>query len=195
MSYTGNEVFAMAISILDELSDSGTIVDSQINEYKYRAPYLLDMWQKEIGDSLQTIEEYENTDADNNYKWDKFALPTNLKRIKEIMFINSESQISSIPYKRFGDSDIYLYFNDTGTARMLYVPIPAKITALTQSLEVDENIATSGAYYLAEHFALADQNSELAAMCRDKFAQLSIQKPKPINSADIIDCYNIAGIK
>ena len=46
--YTGTEIFSQAIAILDELSDSGTIVESQIKEYKHRAPYLLDLASERI---------------------------------------------------------------------------------------------------------------------------------------------------
>jgi hypothetical protein len=193
--YTVKEVFNQAIAILDEMSDTGTIVDSQIKEYKYRAPYLLDLWQHEIGDSLQSIEEYKNEDADDNNKWILCSLPIDLKRIREIMFVDSDSNISSIPYKKFGVEDIYLYFPDLGTARMLYVPIPVKITALTQTLAVNDSIATSGAYYLAEQFALADQNAELAQRCREKFNKLQKQIPQPFNAAGIIDVYGISAIK
>lgn len=195
MSYTGTEIFNQSIAILDELSDAGTIVESQVKEYKHRAPYLLDLWQKEIGDSLQAVQEYENADGENAHKWTKRALPTNLKRIKEVMFIDSDLQISSIPYRRFGDSDIYFYFTCLGTARMLYVPFPEKITSLTQTLEVDEYKAASGAYYLAEHFAMADMNDELARRCREKFSKLELQKPQPLNATEIIDTYNILDIK
>lgn len=197
MAYTGTEIFNIAIAVLDELSDTGAIVDSQIKEYKNRAPYLLDAWQKEIGDSLQAIQEYENTDEDNENKWTLFALPADLKRIKDVIFINSDSQIRSISFKRFGDNDIYLYFTGVGTARMLYVPIPARITSLTQTLEVYGVPAISGAYYLAEHFALADQNSELAQRCKEKFRELKIDSivKQSLQPVEIKDLYGISQIK
>ena len=47
MSYTGTEIFDRAIAILDELGDTGTVLDSQVSDYKYRAPGLLDLWQHE----------------------------------------------------------------------------------------------------------------------------------------------------
>lgn len=47
--YTGQEIFNISIAILDELSDSGTVNPSQVKEYSNRAPFLLDMWQREIG--------------------------------------------------------------------------------------------------------------------------------------------------
>lgn len=60
MPYTGLDVFNRSIAIIDELSDSGAIVDSQIREYKHRAPYLLDLWQQEMAgvENLTDIEPY-----------------------------------------------------------------------------------------------------------------------------------------
>jgi hypothetical protein len=57
--YTGKKIFDRAVAIIDELSDTGAVSDSQVKEYKYRAPYLLDMWQKEMaksGDLFKTFE-------------------------------------------------------------------------------------------------------------------------------------------
>jgi hypothetical protein len=60
MPYTGLDVFDRAIAIIDELSDTGVIVESQIKEYKYRAPFLLDLWQQEIAgiENLTDVEPY-----------------------------------------------------------------------------------------------------------------------------------------
>lgn len=199
MSYTGVEIFNQAISVLDELSDSGAIVESQVAEYKNRAPYLVDMWQKEMAKlgSLYNIEEYENSDEDSLYKWLKFDLPSSMKAIKDIIFIDGDSQIHTIEWKKFGNNDIYFYFTKTGTVRMLFVPIPVKITALSQSLEVDDITAISGAYYLAEHFAMADMNDELARRCRNKFNELKADAAEkaPSAPAEIRDIYGISNIK
>ncbi|MHC1722736.1 MAG: hypothetical protein AB9836_05975 [Aminipila sp.] len=172
--YTAQEIFANSISILDELSDNGTVNPSDVEDYANRAPYLLDMWQKKMAKSgdLYYISEYVNADDNNLNKWIKYDIPNNMKSIKEIMFIDGDLQISTVEYKQFGRTDIYIRFAKTGTARMLYVPIPAKINSLTQTLEVDDITAQSGSYYLAEHFAIADQNDELAKKCKDEFKAL-----------------------
>jgi hypothetical protein len=199
MSYTAQEIFEQSIVIIDELSDTGTINDSQVNEYKYKAPRLLDMWQHEAAKNgnLYYKEEYANTDADNVYQWTKFSLPTGFKRVKDIMFVDDDSQPGTVDYKTFGKDDIYIYFTTTGTVKMLYIPIPAKITALAQTLEVDEDVAISGSYYLAEHFALADQNDALAQKCRNKYAELKAEDstPSPITPQDIEDAYGISSIR
>jgi hypothetical protein len=48
MSYTGTELFNLAIAVIDELSEAGTVNEAQVKEYKNRAPALLDLWQHEI---------------------------------------------------------------------------------------------------------------------------------------------------
>ena len=55
---TAEDIFNKAIVILDELTETGDITDSQISEYKHRAPYLLDMFQGngEIRDLYKTFE-------------------------------------------------------------------------------------------------------------------------------------------
>jgi hypothetical protein len=322
MSYTGDEVFAMAISILDELSDSGTIVDNQIKEYKYRAPYLLDLWQHEMaahGDLHKTFELscfrkknllgdisqmgiiiennaesqaytgvgaycfYLEVDGDctitftengaalsgtysfnggtetaftgtiaitvpagttsflpikgiltatggnvtmtitgsyyfrhNNralspYKfatadkvpdfkpWYKVTMPSDFKSRSQIIseYPNWQYQENSPSIKWEGANELWVMFSYEGLIRIKYVPVPVKITALTQTLEVDEITAGSAAYYLAEHFAMADQNSELASRCKEKFRELKIESMirQPLQPAEIKDIYSIGQIR
>lgn len=189
----------MAITLIDELSDSGTIDINATKEYGNRAPMLLDMWQHEIAKSgdLYNIEEYENTDDEAIYKWTKLVVPSNLKLIKDIIFIDDDSQISTIDYKRFGNNDIYFYFTKLGTVRMLYVPIPTKITSLSQTLEIDEVTAISGSYYLAEQYAMSDQNTELAGLCKNKYQELKAESmiKEAMTPQQIVDIYGISEIR
>jgi hypothetical protein len=62
--YTGRKIFNQAIAIIDELSSTGQINDSQVKDYLARAPYLLDLWQKEMAvvEGLQNVEEIESLD-------------------------------------------------------------------------------------------------------------------------------------
>ena len=316
MSYTGNEIFAIAISILDELSDTGTIVDSQINEYKYRAPYLLDLFQHEMaknGDLFKTFEMsctrkknlltdvsqmgmivenngeaqiynglgancfYLEVDGDctvtfpgmtgkysfnggeetefnevisitvpegttsflpirgifnqpgatmiisgsyyfrhNNralspYKfnsalkvpdfkpWIKVTMPADFKSRSQIIseYPSWQYQEGSSSIKWEGSNELYVMFSYEGLIRIKYVPVPTKITDLTQTLEVDEITSASAAYYLAEHFAMADQNSELAARCKEKYRELKIDAMirQPLQPSEIKDLYGISQIK
>lgn len=56
---TARNIFEKSISIIDELSDSGVVSDSQVREYRSRAPYLLDMFQKEVVKSSDLTKTFE----------------------------------------------------------------------------------------------------------------------------------------
>lgn len=321
MSYTAEEIHNMAITVIDEISDNGTIDVNKTKEYANRAPRLLDMWQKEIsknGDLYKTFEiscfrknnllsefdsftAIEHTDTDqiyeatgansfqfgvdsdasvhieeyasgiwinlagtyideqtniptaftglieatsttssyNHYKgifstsnkvrmrfsgdyyyrhinralipykysgvskvpdfkpWYKIDMPTDFKTktqvVNEFPMWQYEEDSS---HKWEGDSDLYIHFGYEGIVRITYVPIPIKITSLAQTIEVDDVTATSGAYYLAEHYALADQNDTLAKMCSAKFRQLKLDSmvKKPLSPTEIADVYNLGGV-
>lgn len=322
MSYTGTEIFNMSVSIIDELSDTGTVSDSQISEYKYRAPYLLDLWQHEMvksGDFFKTFELscfrknnlltdvsqmgvikennaesqsysaagaycfYVEVDGDctltfteggasvsgtysfnggaetaftgtinisvpagttsflpirgilttsggtvtmtisgtyyfrhsnralSPYKfasadkvpdfkpWYKIAMPSDFKSRSQIIseYPSWQYQEGSSSIKWEGANELYVMFSYEGTIRIKYIPVPTKITALTQTLEIDDITATSGSYYLAEHFAMADQNDMLAARCKEKFRELKIDSmiKQPLQPAEIKDIYGIGQIK
>lgn len=120
--YTAQEIFDNAISIIDELSDTGAISPSQVKEYSARAPYLLDMWQREIG-------------------------------------------------KAENKTDL------------------VKITSLTQELQISDENCPSGSYYLAHHYAIADQNDSLANTCLSKYRELKRESFKPSPSVPITDVY------
>lgn len=320
--YTGTEIFSQAIAILDELSDSGTIVESQIKEYKHRAPYLLDLWQREMiknGDLFKTFELscfrkknllgdtsqlgiiiennaepqsysasgaycfYIEVDGDctltftedgtplsgkysfnggaetaftgtvnitvpagttsflpirgilaasggtvtmtisgtyyfkhNNralspYKfatadkvpdfkpWYKVQMPSDFKSRSQIIseYPSWQYQEGSSSVKWEGANELYVMFSYEGIIRIKYIPVPTKITDLSQTIEVDEISAVSGAYYLAEHFAMADMNDELARRCKEKFRELKIDSmvKTPLQPAEIKDIYNISSIQ
>lgn len=320
--YTGTEIFSQAIAILDELSDSGTIVESQIKEYKHRAPYLLDLWQREMiknGDLFKTFELscfrkknllgdtsqlgiiiennaepqsysasgaycfYIEVDGDctltftedgtplsgkysfnggaetaftgtvnitvpagttsflpirgilaasggtvtmtisgtyyfkhNNralspYKfatadkvpdfkpWYKVQMPSDFKSRSQIIseYPSWQYQEGSSSVKWEGANELYVMFSYEGIIRIKYIPVPTKITDLSQTIEVDDITATSGAYYLAEHFAMADMNDELARRCKEKFRELKIDSmvKTPLQPAEIKDVYSITAIK
>jgi hypothetical protein len=324
MSYTGTEVFNQAISILDELSDTGTIVESQIKEYKYRAPYLLDLWQHEmtahgdlyktfelscfrkknlLGDTAQMGVIKENNGEDQEYSavgancfylevdgdctiaftengaalsgaysfnggtetaftgsfsvtvpagttsflpikgilspasqtstivmtisgtyyfrhsnralsvykfstadkvpdfkpWYKVDMPSDFKSKSQILseYPSWQYQENSPSVKWEGANELYVMFSYEGLIRIKYIPVPTKITDLSQTLEIDEITATSGAYYLAEHFAMADMNSELAQRCKEKFRELKIDSmvKKPLQPSEIKDVYGIGQVK
>lgn len=326
MSYTGKEIFDRAITVLDELSENGSVDVNKTKEYYNRAPMLLDMWQHEvirngstqkpfeiscyrkqnllvdvsqygmaieflgtdqayeanqaaycfffgvdaaatvyieelIGASwtpvngfyvtdgvtptafLGTINATSNTQSFKYYKgvlnptdpahpirlrfsgtyyyrhtnralsiykyptadkvpdflpWYKVTMPDDFKSCTQIINEYPNWQYEQDTYRKWENGkELYINFAYEGVIRVNYIPIPVKITNLTQTLEIDEIEAISGVYYLAEHFAMADQNDELAKRCKQKYAELkaeSLQKTA-LSPQQIVDVYSIGSIK
>lgn len=322
MAYTGKELYDAAITIIDELSDTGTVDENKTKEYLGRAPRLLDLWQHEMaksgdlhktfelscfrkknlltdvtqmglivenngesqaysgvgaycfylevdGDCTITLQENgadlsgtysfnggeetafdgsinitvpegttsflpirgilaasggnvtmaisgsyyfrHNNRALSPYKfatadkvpdfkpWTKVTMPADFKSRSQIISETPNWQYSegTPSVKWEGSNEMYVMFSYEGLIRIKYIPVPTKITDLSQTLEVDEITSASAAYYLAEHFAMADQNSELAGRCKEKYRELKIDSmiKQPLQPAEIKDLYGISQIK
>ncbi len=314
---TARNIFNKAISIIDELTDTGLINDAQVKEYSSRAPYLLDMWQKEMaknGDLYKTFEiactrkhnllgdlnqygiitenngnadEYQannarcfylEVDGDCRVSFSEYGSPlsgkyvfnngpetdfnetinitvpegtTSFLPIKGILndggsvtmsitgdyyfrhnnralcaykYKSAEDVPDFKPWRRIempddfksryqivnefpswqyeesnnhrweGNKELYVLFSYEGLIRIKYVPIPIEITSLDQTLEVDDITATSGAYYLAEHFAISDMNEDLARICRNKYRELKMESmiKNPLSATEIVDIYGVS---
>ncbi|NLO46749.1 MAG: hypothetical protein GX111_00290 [Clostridiales bacterium] len=309
MAYTGTEIFNIAIAIIDELSQAGTISENQVKEYKYRAPYLLDMWQREAHDILRTVTiarhplknllgtrfetmAHKNEDcsfetresagaavfavtdqaevyiedltgegvegffsrdeADEEaftglisvpeltsparYKcrfdssgpvrirfsgdyyylfyavamfdasfpscakvpeygeFVKYEMPSDFYGVSEI---TQEMPKAGLMHKWENDKDLYVSYRFDGVLKITYRASPEKIASLTQLLEVDDASAMSGAYFLAEQFAISDMNDALAARCRGKYDELrtKLKKKRALGRQTIRDVYGISEIR
>lgn len=309
----------MSIALIDELSDSGAVSDSQVKEYKNRATYLLDLWQGSMaksGDLFKTFEiscfhkinnlgeldsfrAIEHTDTDliyetekktncfhfsvdsaadvyieelindiwtacdgsyvtyggaataftglisatgnqlsyKDYKgiitptnptnrirlrfsgnyyyrhtnralcpykyvsadkvpdfkpWYKVDMPNDFKTRTQVVNEFPEWQYEEdTSHKWENGNDLYVQFAYSGTIRINYIPLPMKITSLSQTIEVDEIAARSGAYFLAKYFALADQNTDLANVCSAEFKEIKAESmtKQPLTNTEIIDVY------
>jgi hypothetical protein len=307
----------MAIAVIDGLSDSGAVSDSDVKEYKFRAPYLLDAWQHEIaksGDFFKTIEfscfrknnllgdlncfqaiefigvdqiytaigancfyvevnensiiklqengqplsgtyifnggtptafngtinitvpagttsylpirgvlspssqtsatslimsgttyyrhnnralspyKYSSASKVPDFKpWYKIDMPSDFKSRTQVIdeYPSFQYEIDS-QFKWENNNELYVQFGYEGLIRIDYIPVPTKITDLSQTLEVDDTTAMSGAYYLAKMFALADQNTELANVCSAKYKELKNESmvKETLSFMNITDVYS-----
>jgi hypothetical protein len=130
--------------------------------------------------------------------WYKITMPADFKSRTQVINEYPNWQYEEDTYRKWENGrELYINFAYEGIIRINYTPIPVKITSLTQTLEVDEITAISGAYYLAEMFALADQNDELVKKCRQKFAELKAEsgQKSALSPQQIVDVYSIGSIK
>lgn len=125
----------------------------------------------------------------------KVKMPDDFKSRTQVINEFPDWQYEEGSHKWEGNNELWVSFGYEGTIRIKYIPVPAKITALTQTIEVDDITAMSGAYYLAEHYAMADMNDELTARCRQKFQELKVESMvrTPMTITDIKDVYGFSG--
>ena len=128
--------------------------------------------------------------------WVKKSLPSDFKSIDQIVNEFPERQyIKDYDYKWEGFKDYYLNYFYDGRVRIVYKPVPTPITALSQTMEIDDITAiTLGPYFLAAHL-LIDENSESAAYFNDRYIELKsmAMRPKPVSGDRIFDEYGQYG--
>lgn len=191
MSFTGEDIFNQSLALIGMIQEDGTISTDDTAIYRAKAPQLLTLGQFDLaksGDLYNTVE-YINTDNSTIGQWVKYTLPTDFKSIDDIVFeYDNGKQIENITYRRFGKNGIYVYFTQTGTVRISYIPVPTKITALTQTLQIDDYSAMKLAWFLAWQFKLAEQD-ETAVIFENEYKSLKRESSKPAIFTEIIDVY------
>lgn len=64
MAVTGQKVFEKAIKLMDEVNETGAIIESKVQDYKAKAPAIIETLQYELSDAGTTFTEY--TDLTHN---------------------------------------------------------------------------------------------------------------------------------
>lgn len=126
--------------------------------------------------------------------WVKQTLPDDFKSLSQIINEYPERQYNKdINYKWEGRKDLYINYYYEGNVRMVYKPVPARVTVLTDTLELDDITATTILpYYLSAHLML-EENPDTASYFNGRFMELKIMGmvPKPVGAEHIVDVYGV----
>lgn len=129
--------------------------------------------------------------------WVKYEMPSDFKSVDTIVDEYPRGNYShDTAFKWEGRRDLYVSYNYTGKIRIVYKPVPAPITDLSQTLEVDEIMSMSGAYFLAAHLALTD-DPNIASFFNERYMETirSAPKRRKAQYTDIIDAYGTGCIQ
>jgi hypothetical protein len=123
--------------------------------------------------------------------WVKYPMPSDFKSVDQIIEEYPQRQYTkSSNYKWEGRADLYVNYYFEGNIRIIYRPIPAKITALTDVLQVDDVTARSVLPWgLGMELYKTDETK--FAYFRDRYMgmkALSMEKP-PVTEQPITDLY------
>lgn len=116
--------------------------------------------------------------------WVLKQMPSDFKSVDEI--VNEEKTVYSqnAGYKWEGKRDLYMDYYFDGNIRIVYHPIPTLITAVTDTLQLDDITARKVLPYgLAAHLMI-NENDTVASYCNDRFEELKAdankKPPSPI---------------
>lgn len=192
MSTTAQQVFDRAIALIDEIDATTGLVDTETTEdYEARAPYLIDVLQKELAKASPYVKVYEYTYAyDGDVTWFKVTLPTDCDRIQKIVF--SLFPDTRLNYLLEG-TDIYMDFHypEDGKIRIAYEAVPTTVTSLSDTLVLSDLALNAMVYGLAKKFVEVEQNEYLVSLFNKEYDSLRIlaSAPKQSSPEKIINVY------
>jgi hypothetical protein len=124
--------------------------------------------------------------------WVKKTMPIDFKSVNEIINEYPERQYDqNAHYKWEGRKDLYINYYYNGNIRSVYRPVPDTITALTDTLQVDDVTAkTIMPYGLAAHLML-EENTDTASFFNGRYEELKAMATRqpPSATEQIINHY------
>lgn len=112
------------------------------------------------------------SDVPDYRPWVKKQMPTDFNSVDEIIKEEERSYSQDASYKWEGKRDLYMDYYYDGNIRIVYRPVPSVVTALTDTLQVDDVTArTILPYGLAAHL-LIEENPTSAGFFQQRYEEL-----------------------
>jgi hypothetical protein len=125
--------------------------------------------------------------------WVPKSMPSDFKSIDKIVQEDSEFYIKQGDYKWEEKNKLYVSYDFEGNIRIVYHPIPTVITALSDTLQVDDVTAFTVMPYLLATKLILDENPELASYFNQRYTEMKAQatRKKPEGELPMKDFYGI----
>ena len=123
--------------------------------------------------------------------WVKVAMPSSFQSKDQIIEEIDSSYSNSSSYKWEGWKDLYVSYEFEGNIRIVYKPVPTTLTAITDTLQIDDITAQAVVYYVAAKLA-PFENQALVNFCEQKYNEIKGENTRPQQATftDIVDCYS-----
>lgn len=161
---TANDIFEITMSLIDERLDTGIVDATSTAIFKKNAPYLLTALQDELIPDSQYFKTYTITKAatDNAGGYASYTMPTDFYSASQIISIETDGNREDLESKWESNNILLIDDDFVGTIKVIYRPIPAAITALTDTMVLDTiTCRTTMAYGLASRL-LTNENRVLS---------------------------------
>jgi hypothetical protein len=161
---TGNDIFEITMSLIDERLDTGIVDATSTAIFKKNAPYLLTALQDELIPDSQYFKTYTITKVATTTAggYSPNTMPTDFYSASQIISIETDGNREDLESKWESNNILLVDDNFVGTIKVIYRPIPDAITALTDAMVLDTiTCRTTMAYGLASRL-LTNENRVLS---------------------------------
>lgn len=179
---TANDVFEIAMSLIDERLASGIVDATSTAIFKKNTPYILTSLQNEL---IRTSEYYKTHTitkslTTNTAGYQEYTMPSDFYNAYQIIQIDTTRDNAS-DFRWEEQNKLYVPDEFVGTIKIVYYPIPEAITALTDPMVLDSiTCSTTLANGLASRL-LTNENRALAnyfnGIYNDLKNQMKIKRP------------------
>lgn len=178
---TLQNVYDITMSLIDERLESGSVDPTSTVIFGKNTPYLATMIQDEL---IQNSDYYKTTTTtvtsavDTAGHYIAHTMPADFQVESQIISIETEGSYElATDFKWEGKNILLIPDTFVGTIKIVYYPIPSMLTALTDTLVLDDiTCRTTMAYGLASRL-LTNENKVLANYFNDLYTELK-NKPK-----------------
>jgi len=196
MATTANTCLQIALSLADEIPDTGLFTSSDLDSYKVRAPYILTLLEAELLKEGEIFNAYTLTDTDAPFStatvddvWIRITMPADFKSVNEVTTIDADGNYVNVSYKWESKNILVFPAQFEGTLTVSYHAIPAVITALTDALHVDDITARTLLPYALAAELFKMENQDIYNYCSQRYQQLKKATVKKAVMAEIVDYY------
>lgn len=180
---TGQDVFNIAMSLMDEYLETGQIDPTSTATFQVNAPKLLNLLQAElVDDNERKRHEITKLVTTNAGGYEEYTMPTDFHDARQVITIETDGVYQNATEMKWEDNVLLVPDEFTGLIRVVYRPVPALLTALTDPITIDPITArTTLAYGLASRL-LTNENQNISNYFQQLY-EAEKNKPKRRNVA------------
>lgn len=177
MATTVQNVFDYAMSLIDERLDTGLVDPSSTAIFLKNTPYILTTLQDELIQDRDYYKTHSITKAltVNDGGYQEYDMPTDFQTEQQIIEVNGGYR--NVSDFKWENKKLFIADGFIGIIKVVYYPIPAPLTAVTDTLVLDDiTCRTTLVNGLASRL-LTNENRVLANYFNDLYMEL---KNKPL---------------
>ena len=191
---TARQIFDISMILIDEVPVNGVFDADRTTDYLAKAPYLLTMLQDElIRDSnyykTETITITSSVPTDGGYI--AHTMASDFYSASQVISIEVQGTYQqATDFKWEGNNVLLIPDSFVGTYKIIYLPIPTPITAMTDVMVLDDiTCRTTIANALASQL-ITKENPDLSQFLNQRYLDLKNKQKQPAGINKIIDKYD-----